>query len=400
MAEKKKTTVAKKKTKKKTTAKKTIKSAVKKTAKKAVTGAKTVKKAAVKKPGIKKSSKKKSTQRKTLKAAAVESPKKGVIDSYLEEKENAKKNETVVETTTTTVPAKKLSPTEKFLEVLTDAADDPGDDSGDKALEKTMEEEDEDINPDAIERGDDPMSIVGHLDEFRTRFLKIFATVFGFTAIGFYFANDLVKYLVLPFEEATTALKVDLDLNIFELTGGFMLQIKAAFLVAILLGIPVIIYQLWKFIIPAITKKDRWFSRISITCAVLLFYGGVAFVYFGLLPAILKILISFIPDATKGTIGANSFMSFIILFSLLMGFLFELPIISLILTRIGIITPQTLVQKRKIAIVVIWVLAAVISPPDVFSQAFVAIPIMFLYEISVVISRVIFIRQRKKELRG
>ena len=248
------------------------------------------------------------------------------------------------------------------------------------------------IDPDASQRGDTPMTVVGHLDEFRSRILIVLGVLITLTFVNFYFSEHIVNYINKPF------LSTGNKLNVFKLTSGFIIRLKASAGTAILMTFPLIIFHVWRYIVPAIDKKERMFSRISIIASVFLFYSGVAFVFFLLLPLMIEILLSFIPSEMLSTIGADDYLSFIFLFCLAMGIVFELPIIILVLTKIGIITPAFLISKRKVALIIIWIFAAFITPPDPLSQSLVAVPLMFLYEVSIFISRFIVIRKKKREI--
>lgn len=261
-----------------------------------------------------------------------------------------------------------------------------------KLPSKKKKDDIEKIDPDALERGDHPMTVVEHLDEFRTRFLKIFVAFIILVSVAFYFSNEIVYYINKPFLETNN------QLHIFKLVGGFMLRLKASAGVAILALIPYLLFQVWRFIVPAIGISERTYSRITVISAVLLFYSGVAFVFFLLIPFTIKMFLSFIGSYMITTIGADDYLSMIFIFCLIMGILFELPIIMLILTKFGIVTPQFLITKRKYAVVIIWIIAAVVTPPDVISQILCGIPLMALYEISIVISRFVIKRKKIKEL--
>lgn len=243
----------------------------------------------------------------------------------------------------------------------------------------------------AIDRGDEPMTVVDHLDEMRSRLLYSLVTVIIFTIAGFFLSDYLLNFINKPFIETGQ------KLNIFKLTGGFIIRLKASFVAGLMLGLPIILYHIWKYIAPAISKKDRRFSLIALVAAFFLFYAGMAFVFFILLPFAINMLLGFIGTEMLSTIGASDYMSFILMMSIAMGVLFELPIIVMILTRIGILTPAYLIQMRKYSIVIIWIIAAIITPQDILSQVLVAIPLMFLYEVSIVISRIMTVKKKKRE---
>lgn len=275
------------------------------------------------------------------------------------------------------VSKKKENPADKLYKLLTE--------------EEKEGQEPEEIDPAALARGDEPMTVVGHLDELRSRVLFILAAFMILTAVAFYFSDILVYYVNKPFLESGN------KLNIFTLIGGFMLKFKVSAATAIFILIPIIIFQIWRFIVPAIERENRTFSRMTIISAVLLFYSGAAFVFFILLPAAIKVMLSFVGPEMISTIGADDYLNFILFSSLIMGVLFEVPVIILVLTRLGIVSPEFLIRKRKYAILIIWIIAAIVTPqPDPLSQSLVGVPLMLLYEISILISKIVAIRERKK----
>lgn len=253
--------------------------------------------------------------------------------------------------------------------------------------------EEEVIDPSALARGDDPMTIVEHLSELRSRLIILVASFLVLFCIAFYFSDFLVHLINKPF------LKTGFQLNIFTLAGGFMVKMKVSAAISFLLLVPLIIFHIWRFISPAIEKPERFFSRITIMSAVLLFYAGVGFVFL-ILPLTIEVLLNFIDKSMLSTIGADDYLHFIFFMSFIMGFLCELPIVILIMTKMGIITPHFLISKRKYALVIIWITAAIVTPgPDLLSQSLVGIPLMFLYEVSIVISKIVLKRKKRRELK-
>jgi len=253
--------------------------------------------------------------------------------------------------------------------------------------------EEVEVDPDALRRGDKPMNIVDHLDEFRSRLLIVLVTVIVLTVLGFYFSDFLLDAINKPFIES------GFKLNIFNLVEGFVLRIKASFVMGLLIGLPLLVYHLWQYIKPAIDIDNRKFAVYSIIAAVILFYAGLGATYFYLLPLSIKVLLSFTPPDMENMINASKYFNFAILFAVAIGITFEMPIIIMILTRIGIVSPSFLISKRKYAIVLIWIFAAVITPTtDPLTLTLVAVPLMLLYELSIVISKFIVIRKKRKEL--
>ncbi len=267
-------------------------------------------------------------------------------------------------------------------------------DDSDRRVQKTdKKDEHEETDPEALERGDVPMSFVDHLGEFRSRILISLITFFILTVAAFVFSDQLLYVINKPYTD--TGLK----LNVFKLSEGFMMRLKVSAITAFIVGLPFIIFQVWRFILPAITKKDRMFSRIALFSSILLFYAGVSFVYFLLMPFTVKMLLSFVAKDISSVIGASEYINFVFLFCFLMGVLFEFPILVMILTRIGLITPYLLSNNRKWAIVIIFVISAVITPTtDLLTQSLVSIPLYVLFESSIIVSKMTAIRKKKKEL--
>lgn len=261
-----------------------------------------------------------------------------------------------------------------------------------KELKKKDEINIDEPSHEALDRGDIPMSVVGHLDELRSRFLVTLITIIIITLGSFFISEYILDIINRPYFAS------GMKLNVFNLTEGFIIRLKAALIAGILIGTPVIIFQIWKYILPAIERKDRVFIRNSIIAAVFLFYGGIIFTYFLVLPFAIKMLLNFTPTEMSNTIGASKYLNFVLLFSIAMAIMFELPIVIMILTRIGILSPQLLISKRKYAIVLIWIVAAMITPPDMLTQSMLAMPIMLLYEVSIIISKYIVKRKKKREL--
>lgn len=274
-----------------------------------------------------------------------------------------------------------------LIQTLVDYAD------AEAAGEVDEKAEEEEVDPRAVERGDNPMTVVDHLDELRSRIIISVITMLILTVGAFVFSDELLAYITQPFKD--TGFK----LNVFKLTEGLMIRLKVSAILAVLVGLPFLMWQGWRFILPAITKKDRMFSRMALIMSILLFYGGVFFVFYLLVPFTVKMLLSFVTKDMISTIGANDYISLVFFFSMIMGILFEMPIIMMILTRIGILTPSFLVSKRKYAFVMAFVVAAVITPTqDMFTMVIVGVPLIILYEASIIVSKFTIVRKKKKEL--
>ena len=260
-----------------------------------------------------------------------------------------------------------------------------------KELDPTETDKDDPVDPSALERGDKPMTIVEHLDELRSRIIKIIISFIILFFTAFYFSDALIAFINAPFE------KTGHILNIFTLAGGIMVRIKISFAMTLLIMLPIILFQIWRFIVPAIERPNRFFSRTTIFSAIIMFYIGAGFVFLTF-PLLVKLLLSFIDTSMNATISADDYLYFIFFLSIVMGLLFQLPIIMLVLTKMGLLTPYILIKNRKYAIIIILIVSAAVTGTDVFSLPLIAVPLMLLYEITILISKIMIIRKKRKEL--
>ncbi len=263
-------------------------------------------------------------------------------------------------------------------------------------LERLIDEEegedDTPPDPEAIERGDTPMTLVEHLSEMRSRLLVVLAALLVIMLIAFGFSDYLLALIAKPFSASGQ------KLNLFTLFEGFTLRLKSSLFASVLICLPLIVYQIWKYIEPAVNRSNRTVIRLTLFSSIFLFYAGAVFAYF-FLPLAIIALMGFAPPDMLITNNATEYFNFFLMTSLILGAIFELPIVILLLTKMGIVSPVFLTAKRKYAIVIIWIIAALASPgPDPLSQALLALPLMLLYEISIVISKVIVRRKKKREL--
>ena len=247
----------------------------------------------------------------------------------------------------------------------------------------------------AIERGDQPLSVSGHLTEMRSRLLTVLAAVCLATAVPFFAAGDkILQALTWPFFRAGLE---NQKLYVFNLTEGFMLQLKSCLIVGTAAIFPFIVYQIWAYVRPAIDREKRGFYRRIIVCSILLFYTGAGLTFFFLMPFAIKVLSEFTPAGIEPMFSSTNYLHFMLFFCVMMGAIAEMPMVIMVLTKIGFVTPAFLVKKRKHAIIIIWIAAAVITPTtDVLNLILVAVPLMLLYEISIVLSKIMAIRAQRR----
>lgn len=232
----------------------------------------------------------------------------------------------------------------------------------------------------ATEITDDNMSLVDHLQELRKRIITaIIAVVVGST-ICYFYSSELVHFITAPAGK----------LYYISPAEAFFTYLRVSFFAGFLLALPVVLYEAWMFIIPALSYKERMASFILVPSSVLLFFIGLAFSYFLVLPAGIKFFMGFATEDLQPMLSLGQYLSFVISFLLPFGFIFELPLFILVLAKLGVISSKFLTTKRKHVLVLSFVVGAIISPtPDVFSQIMVAVPILVMYEVSTLIVKYI-----------
>ena len=229
---------------------------------------------------------------------------------------------------------------------------------------------------------DKQMSLVEHLDELRRRILVSVAAVIVCSVLAFWKVQVILSMLLFP--------PVD-QLAFFSPTEAFMEYCKLAFFAGLFLASPVVLYQLWAFISAGLNEKERRTVFYALPFSVTLFLAGVVFAYRFVLPWALKFLINFPGPNILPILSMSKYLSFVIMMLLAFGIVFEMPVAVMILTKLGIVTPSFLSRNRKFAIVAIFIAAAVITPtPDAVNQCLMAVPMLFLYEISIWVSKLVY----------
>ncbi len=217
------------------------------------------------------------------------------------------------------------------------------------------------------------MSVVGHLTELRKRLIiSILAILVGF-CIAYYYVDDLLNIIIAPAGK----------LYYMRPTEAFFTYMKVALVAGILGSSPIWLYEAWAFIIPALTKREKKVTNWFLPFAIILFFMGVLFAYFLVLPAAVRFFIGFATPELQPLFSIGQYVDFVISFIVPFGAIFELPIVMIILAKLNLITSDFLKKKRKIFLFLAFVIGAVISPtPDMFSQTMIALPMILLYEVS------------------
>ncbi len=248
-----------------------------------------------------------------------------------------------------------------------------------------------------METHEDPkMSLTEHLIELRKRLTNsLIALGIGFF-ICYYFKDWLFSFLTKPL---TDVLPKSSYLIYTGLTQAFFTYVKIAIFASLILTSPFIIYQVWKFISPALLPEEKKYVVPFVFFSTLLFLSGVLFGYFVVLPTAFEFFVSFNNQYLKAMISFSDYLSFLVTFLLGFGLSFQLPIIIFFLAKLGIVNDKQLSKNRKYAILLIFITAAVLTPsPDALSQVLMAIPLMFLYEVSIFVAKFAAKKEKVPEL--
>jgi sec-independent protein translocase protein TatC len=239
---------------------------------------------------------------------------------------------------------------------------------------------------------DHKMSLTEHLVELRIRLTRsLIALGIGFAGC-YYFKDRIFDIVTRPL---TQVLPENSYLIYIGLTEAFFTYMKVAFFASLIITSPFILYQIWKFIAPGLLPKERKYVVPFVISSSLLFIAGVLFGYFIVLPPAFKFFVSFNNQYLQAMLSFKDYLSLFVTFLLGFGLSFELPIFIFFLTKLGIVNAKMLSKQRRYAILLIFIVAAVLTPsPDALSQILMAIPLMFLYEISIFVSK---FAEKKKE---
>ncbi|MBI1977000.1 MAG: twin-arginine translocase subunit TatC [Candidatus Omnitrophica bacterium] len=234
------------------------------------------------------------------------------------------------------------------------------------------------------------LSFVEHLGELRIRLMISIAAVAAGGCLAYFFSEKILQVLLQPIQ--TTGSPV----YFLSPADAFIMRIKIALFAGAIGVSPIVISQIWLFVAPGLHDREKRMIFPWIAATSLLFLGGISFCFFGVIPVALKFLMGFQTDFLKPMISVTSYVDFLWNLSLAFGIAFNLPIVVIILSSLGIVTTKTLAHYRKHAIVLIFILAAIITPtPDMATQTLLAVPLIFLYELGILGARVMGWRKRE-----
>ena len=243
-----------------------------------------------------------------------------------------------------------------------------------KNLEQSAQEQTSDVD-------DGTMSLTAHLEELRARIIKSLLAIVVGSCVAYFFLDEITNYLTLPVGK----------LYYMKPGEAFFTYLKIDIAAGFLIALPIIFYHAWKFFLPALTKSERAVMGILVPASVTLFFAGLAFSFFLILPVALKFFMGFGEESEnlQSLFSFASYFEFVILFVLPFGFVFELPLVIIVLGKLGILTSEKLGKYRRYVFFFSFVVGALVTSPDVITQIAVAIPVVLLYEVGYLVVKYI-----------
>lgn len=261
------------------------------------------------------------------------------------------------------------------------------------------------------------MSFLEHLEELRWHLIRALIAIFIFTILAFVYREFIFQNIIfaptrvdfftfkalcqlsqLTGTNAFCVEEIPLTFQNRTMTGQFTMALTASAVIGLVVAFPYVFWEIWRFISPGLYEKEKKLSRGAVFFVTLLFLLGIIFGYYVIVPVSVNFLANFtLASYVENIFDITSYVTTMVMIILGSGLLFQLPMIVYFLTKAGVISPSFLTRYRRHAYVVILVIAAIITPPDVFSQILITIPVALLYEVSIYISKATTRNQLKKE---
>jgi sec-independent protein translocase protein TatC len=227
-------------------------------------------------------------------------------------------------------------------------------------------------------------SFVSHLIELRNRL------AYGLGAVGIVFlvlvpfANEVYEIIARPL---MAVLPEGMNMIATEVASPFLTPLKFTLAAAVTLTIPFLLYQIWAFVAPGLYKHEKRMVFPLLVSSIVLFYAGMAFAYFVVFPTVFKVFVHLLPPGVKMMTDIKAYLDFVFSMFFAFGIAFEVPVAVVILSWVGVVNPESLAQKRPYVVVGVFVVAAVLTPPDVASQLLLAVPMLLLFEVGLFVAR-------------
>ena len=227
-------------------------------------------------------------------------------------------------------------------------------------------------------------SISDHLLELRSRLLKVILLFAVFSVLGIPFASEIYLFVSAPLIEL---LPDGSTMIATEVASPFMAPIKLVLYIALMFSMPWLFYQTWMFMSPGLYKNERAFTGPLMLSTVILFFSGAAFAFFVVCPIIFKFFIAMAPESIRVMTDINQYLSFVFKLIFAFGIAFEIPIATILIVKNGIVSKESLVKARPYLIILFLIIGMLLTPPDVFSQLFLAMPMWILFEVGILFAR-------------
>ena len=231
---------------------------------------------------------------------------------------------------------------------------------------------------------EEKLPFTDHLEELRYRIMIIVGSVILMFLFTYAYSHQIMTYLQTPMNQ---------DLVFIAPTEAFFVKMKVAFLLAMGICVPIIIYQGWEFIAPGLLEKEKRYTLPFVLLATFFFLLGAGFCFFIVLPYGIQFLLGYGGDIIHPMISVGNYVSFVLKLMIAFGIVFQLPLVIPFLVKLGVVTPDKLAHWRKYAIVVFFLLAAILTPPDIFTQVVMAGPLILLYELGILVGKVVYKRK-------
>ncbi len=231
------------------------------------------------------------------------------------------------------------------------------------------------------------MSLVGHLTELRRSLIISLAAILVCSLGSYVFSEAIMELLTRPVDRLVFLSPVE----------AFLSHIKVSLFIGFLIALPIIVYQTWRFILPALNQNEKKSIHVLVPMSLVLFFVGLAFSFILVVPVGIRFLLGYSTEGIEAMISLGNYITFVMTMTLPFGIVFQLPLIQVVLIRLRIVTVQRLASLRKYVVVGAFILSAILTPPDIVSQVMLAVPLLFLYELGLIVSRIVTPRKDKEE---
>ena len=238
-------------------------------------------------------------------------------------------------------------------------------------------------------------TLISHLIELRQRLLKAVTAVFLAFIPCAIFSDKLFTLVALPLIEK---MPEGTSMIATSLISPFMAPLKLALFVALFIAMPYVLFQVWAFVAPGLYKREKRFAIPLVVSSILLFYAGIAFAYFVVFPLMFSFLTTTAPTGVQVMTDITNYLDFVLLLFFAFGIAFEMPVATVLLAATGLVRVETMAKNRGYVLLGIFVIAAFLTPPDALSQTAMAVPMWLLYEVGIVLSRLL-LRERLAQQR-